>query len=339
MKKIRAAVVGCGAISHNCHLPGYAADKNCEIVAVADPNDKNRKSATSKFDIGRAYASVEEMFEKEELDCVSVASPNAFHAEHALLALKHGCHVLCEKPLCATKKNAQAIIKAVEKTKTIFMTAFTHRYFRGNEKVKKAVEAGKIGKPYMIRVRFAHEGPIGGWAMSNSFYQRNQAVGGALFDMGIHAIDLAAWLMGPIVKVNAMTATLEKEIELDDNALLQFQFANGTLGYAEAGWTSRQGFAGYEIYGSEAAIIVDYGAGTVTQMKGRVKPNGERLIRKKVLDTKALEGGWPAELKHFIQCVRKNEQPAADVYAGVHSLQVALGAYESSLKGKTVTIR
>ena len=337
MKKVRALVIGCGAIAHNCHLLGYDSDKDCEIVAVADPSPKNRKSAQEKFKIGKAYTSVEDMLKHESADCISITSPNAFHAEHAVMALKKGLHVLCEKPLCTNKKEITQIMRADKQADVLFMTAFTNRFYKGTQKAKQQIEAGKIGKPYMIRVRFAHEGPKD-WMMSKSFFNPAQAVGGALFDMGIHAIDLAQWLYGPIAKVSAITATLQHKIPMEDNVILQFQFQSGALGYAEAGWTSKQGFAGVEIMGSEAGIVVDYNKNTTVRIVGSTDPAGNRKEKRATLVKNALDGGWPAQMKYFLQCVRKGVQPDCGVHAGAAAVRVALGAYESHHKNKIVKL-
>lgn len=337
MKKLRAAVIGSGAIAHHCHIPGYQKNRGCELVAIVDPSPQNLKSACEKFGIQKTYANVEDLFAQEKIDVVSVASPNAFHAEHAVDALQRGCHVLCEKPLALSMKEAQSIQKAALKAGTIFMVAFSNRLYQGNIKAKQWLDKGKIGKPYMIRIRFAHQGPMSGWAMSDWFYKPPVAGGGALFDMGIHAIDLAAYYFGPIRRINAMISTLEKEIELEDNAILQFGFDGGVLGYAEVGWTSKQGFAGVEIYGSEAAIIVDYVEGAYL-VSGKTSPSGKRVVHKKLIDKTPLVGGWDVEIDHFIQAVRKGEQPAMGLDAGIASLKAALGAYDSAKKGRTVAL-
>lgn len=337
MKKLRAGVVGCGAIAHHCHIPGYQNNKSCELVAVADPDTKNRETAMEKFGVPKGYASVEDMLDEENLDCVSIGSPNKFHAEHAIYAIKSGCHVLCEKPLCMSMKDARAIMRAAEKSDKIFMTAFTHRLYKGNEKAKRLVEKGEIGDPFMIRIRFAHQGPMAGWAMSDWFFNADKAGGGALFDMGIHGIDLATSYMGRIEKVNAMVATLQHEIELDDNAILQFTFENGALGYLEVGWTSKVGFFGVEIYGSEGALVVDY-LGEAYVLTGKTLPSGKRQVRRRVIEKEPGQGGWDVEIDYFVRAIKKGEQPEIGLEAGVHALEVALGAYESSRKGKTVSL-
>ncbi len=337
MKKLKAAVVGCGAIAHHCHIPGYQSAKNVELTAVVDPGKKNRELAMKTFNIPNGYTNIEEMLEKEQPDMVSVCSPNRFHADQAIAALKQGCHVLCEKPMCVDKKDIKRIENAVTKSGTIFMMAFTHRTFQGNIKAKKALERGDIGKPFMIRIRFAHGGPDQGWMMSKSFFTPAQSGGGALFDMGIHAIDLASYFFGKIENINAFVDTLVKKIPVEDNAIMQFKFASGTMGYAEAGWTTQQGFAGIELYGDKGCIVIDYND-TAYILTGTTTPSGKRTSRKKLIEKEPLKGGWPTQMDQFIRCVKKGTPPPMGLDEGRHSLLAALAAYESDQKGKTIRV-
>lgn len=336
MKKIRAAVIGCGAISHNCHIPGFKKNKYAELVALVDPDSKNLKLAREKFGVEKGYKSIDDLFDHEEIDAIAVASPNAFHAEHAIIGLHHQCHVLCEKPLCLNLKDASKIQRAVSQAGTIFMVAFTHRLYTGNIKAKQRIEKGEIGKPYMLRIRFAHQGPRG-WAMSNWFFTPAKSGGGALFDMGIHAIDLAAYYLGNIKRVNAMIANLGSKLPVEDNAILQFEFESGPLGYAEVGWTSSQGFAGVEIHGDKGAIVNDYINGAFL-VRGESTPSGKRVERRKVIDKNPCIGGWDVEIDHFVDAIRKNRQPEMGIEAGIRSLRCALAAYASAEKGKTITV-
>src|SRR5690349_18376561 len=154
------------------------------------------------------------MLANEKLDVVSVATPNAFHAEQAIAALNAGCHVLCEKPIATTLPEADAILAAAKRARKKLMIGFSHRMFTGPQMVKELLAKKTIGTPFMIRVRFAHGGPYPGWAKNSWFYNKNLSKGGAMLDMGIHAIDLCHWFMGPIKNVSARAATLIKPIEV-----------------------------------------------------------------------------------------------------------------------------
>ena len=337
MAKLRAAVIGCGAIAHHCHLLGFQKNKRCELVAAAEPSSARRNLAEEKFGVLRTYRSAETMFKNEELDVVSVCSPNVYHAEQAIMALEHGCHVICEKPLCLSVAEAEKIRKARDKAGTLFMTAFSNRFYRGTSKAKRIIEKGDIGEPFMSRVRFAHGGPQPGWAMSNWFYDPAKAGGGAMLDMGIHAIDLATYFLGPITAVSACVGTLAKPIKVDDNAVMILEFDGKRLGYIEVGWTSKPGYTGAEIYGSEGSMFVDYLKG-LSVLRGRTLPDGSVKNSWRTIDKTPATGGWEVEIDYFLRHVRKGIQPEASLEAGIDALAVALAAYKSAKTGKRVRI-
>ena len=333
----RVGIIGAGAITQACHAPGYARNQYSVFVAAADPEPARLRELEKTYPSLHTYTDYREMLIAENLSVVSVCSPNKFHVQHTLEALEAGCHVLCEKPMATTLKEADKMVAAAKASRRKLMVGFTHRLFSGPKQCKTLLESKAIGKPFMIRIRFAHGGPYPGWAKSKWFYDPGLAAGGALLDMGIHAIDLGLWLMGSISAVMAKTATLAKRIPVDDNALLLLEFTNGALGYIEVGWTSKPGFVGFEIYGSEGSLICDYLKG-LQIVGGSESPSGKSTQDWRTLNATPTEGGWRAEIDYWMDVVRGEEKLVLDAKAGRESLRVALAAYESSKTGKRVSI-
>ena len=336
--KYRAGVIGAGAISQALHLPGYRKDRRATLVAFADPAVARHAEVLEAYPRMHAYTDHLEMLAAEDLDVVSVASPNVFHAEQAIAALRAGCHVLCEKPIATTLRDANRMIAASKKARKKLMIGFTHRMLTGPQRCKRLLSEKAIGKPFMIRVRLAHGGPYPGWAKNSWFYNKELSAGGAMLDMGIHAIDLCHWLMGPIASVSARAATLIKKIEVDDNALLQLEFGNGALGYIEVGWTSMPGFSGFEIYGTKGSLICDYVKG-LQLCSGKASAGKDSVVKWTMLDKDPTRGGWDVEIKHWLDILDAKERLTMSGAAGRHALQVALAAYSSSETGRRVRIR
>jgi len=336
-RKYRVGVIGAGAIAQACHLPGYAKNEYVDLVAFADPEPVRHKEMAKLYGFMRGYAHYRHMIEKEKLDIVSVCTPNKYHADAAIAAFEAKCHVLCEKPIATTLKEADAMIAAAKKAKRKLMVGFTHRLFNGTKKVKELVDGKVLGKPFMIRVRFAHGGPFPGWAKSDWFYKRDLAAGGAMLDMGIHAIDLCLWLLGPVTAVMAKAATLIKKIEVDDNALMILEFKSGALGYIEVGWTSKPGFSGLEVYGTEGSLICDYRRGLYL-CGGKASAGTDSVSEWRNIERAPTQGGWAAEIGHWIDVVRGVEKLTMDGKAGRNAIEIALAAYKSSAAGKRVAI-
>ena len=336
-KKYRAGVIGVGAIAQACHLPGYARNEYVDLVAFADPEQARHKEMARLYGFMKGYAHYRDMLQNEKLDIVSVCTPNKYHADATLAALEAKCHVLCEKPIATTLKEADAMIAAAKKAKRKLMVGFTHRLFNGTMKVKEILESKALGKPFMIRVRFAHGGPFPGWAKSDWFYKKDLAAGGAMLDMGIHAIDLCLWLFGRVRAVTGKAQTLIKKIEVDDNAVMILEFKSGALGYIEIGWTSKPGFTGLEVYGTEGSLICDYNRGLYL-FGGKASAGTDSLSEWRNIERAPTQGGWSTEIGHWIDVVRGEEKLTMDGKAGRNAIEIALAAYKSSATGKRVAI-
>ncbi len=336
-RAFRVGVVGAGAIAQACHLPGYAKNRHVELVAVADPTVARHREVLAQYPDVRAYKTYRSMLAKEDLDVVSICTPNTYHARQAIDALDAGCHVLCEKPMALSLDDADAMMDAAKRARRKLMIGFTHRLLRGNQQCKQMLRERALGKPFMMRARFAHGGPIPGWAKDRWFYDKRKAGGGALLDMGIHAIDLCLWMMGPVKSVSANAATLVKRIPVDDNAVLSLEFTNGALGYIEVGWTSQPGFIGTEIYGTKGSLINNYLTG-LQLCAGKASAGTDDVTKWTMLDRKPAMGGWPIEIDAWIDVVRGHEKLTMTGATGRSALAVALAAYESSRTGQRVNL-
>jgi UDP-N-acetylglucosamine 3-dehydrogenase len=338
-KKLKAGVIGCGSIAQALHIPGYVKHPAVGLVCACDPAEARHAEVKQKG-VQHTFSDYREMLAAEQFDVVSVCSPNKFHAEHAVAALNAGANVLLEKPAALSMKEIAKIKAAVKRSGRTLIVGFSHRFHTGNMKAKKLIEQGAIGEPYMARVRFAHMGPLPGWAKNDWFYRPELAGGGALLDMGIHAIDQALWLVGPVATVQACSGTLRKDIPLDDCAVLLLEFANGkAFGYLEVGWTSPTGFNGVEVMGDKGSILIDYNNG-MTLTTGKHTPNLKARVQRKtkMIDPAPTTGGWTAEVAEVIKHIRVGSDRGHGIDAGGAALQVALAAYESSRTGRRIKL-
>ncbi len=338
-KALRVGVIGGGAIAQHAHIPGYAAG-GCVLAALADPEPRCRKEVRERgFKFAAEYDDYRAMLAREELDVVSICTPNAFHSRQAVDCLKRGCAVLLEKPVAMTAAQGEAIRRAQAETGGKLMVGFTHTFNPLNLKAREALRKGEIGKPYMIRIRFAHTGPFPGWARTDWFYNPKLAGGGAILDMGIHAINLTEWFLGPIRAVSAKAATLRKKIAVDDNALLLVELDHNCLGYIEVGWTSPAGFVGVELMGDRGCLTVDYSTGEVRLAAGRQDPSGKLNLQRKVLLSGPQRPAWQLEMEYFIGRLRQGKGDISPSLAdGLSALRVALAAQRSSRSGRRVTL-
>lgn len=341
MPKLAVGVIGAGSIG-NVHLTGYAKARGAvKIQAITDTNPKRLAEMGEKFKVTPAhlYSDYKQMLANEKLDVASICTPNAFHYECAAAAIKAGLHTLMEKPMVLTNEQAKTLRKLATNKKQKLMVAFSHRFVQTNLVGRKLIDDGAIGKPFMIRVRYSHGGPYPGWAQGDWFYKKKLAGGGALLDMGIHAIDICQFFIGPITSVDAQVRCLRKNIEVDDNAVMLLDFGPRAqcLGYIECGWTSKGGFVGLEIYGDKGTLILDLFRGP-TLIAGEHKPDGrEELVTRKVKIPKG-PSHWPLQMENWVKYL-KGEPTVTKIPGideGTSSLAVALAAQESSRTGRRV---
>ncbi len=336
-KRYRAGVIGAGAIAQACHVPGYVKHARAELVAFSDPTKARHKEMAELAPGAKGYTDHEAMLREAELDVVSVCAPNALHAPISIAALKEGCHVLCEKPMAITLAEADKMIAAAKAARKKLMIGFTQRMLAGPLACKELLSKKALGKIFSIRVRVAHGGPLAGWAKDKWFYDPAQAAGGALLDLGIHALDQCFWLVGPATAVWAKTQTFAKKTEVDDNALIMLEFVNGALGSIEVGWTSKPGFNGIEIYGLKGSLICDFNRG-VYLCGGTASAGQDGVAEWSTIQKNPTKGGWDVEIDHWMDVVTGKTRLTMDGEAGRAALEAALAAYKSSRTGKRVAL-
>ena len=330
-ERIGIGVIGCGAIAQEAHLPNYAAHSQAHLIAVADTDEGRAHAAAERFAVPHVYTDYHQLLERDDIQAVSICTPNYLHAEQTIAAAKAGKHVLCEKPMAISLAEADAMIGAAEDATVQLMVGFTHRFHPFTQKARELIADGKIGRPYTVRCRFAHRGPYTSWsAMSEWFFDSKRAGGGAVLDMGIHALDLIRFVLGAEIRsVSANLATLAHDIQDEDTAVMSLEFSNGSLGYIETGWHSWPGPLGLEVYGSKGTIVVDY----YTPLRLWTREAGWQELT----DFPA-GGGWPAEIKYFVDALRRGGDVVPNGYDGLISLRAALAAYDSHRLGMRVSL-
>jgi len=243
-KTLRVGVIGCGAIGQRRHLPEYAARDDVELAGVCDIKFPRAKEAAKEFGAAKAFKSYKDLL-KLNLDAISVCTPNYLHAPISIDALKAKCHVLCEKPMAGSVKDARAMIATAKKVRRQLMIGQNQRLTPAHVRGKEIYQSGQVGKALGFSTAFAHPGPES-WSMDGEdgfFFKKRQAIIGALGDLGVHKIDLVRWFLeDEVVQAAAMATTVEKQnCTVDDTAYGVFTMASGIIGQMFAGWTLKAG--------------------------------------------------------------------------------------------------
>jgi predicted dehydrogenase len=236
MPPLNLALIGCGAIALQNHLPGLALCPEARLLALCDADPLALERARRQTHVPVISTDFRQVVRREDVHAVIIATPNQTHAPIALDAIAHGKHVLCEKPLALSHADARAMAQAADHACVRHMTAFTYRFVPALRYLAHLVERGDLGRPYHYRsCRLQDWGarPLG-WRQT-----RAAAGSGELGDMLSHRIDFAHLLVGPIQRLVAHLQRFHPTRgnapnELEDWVALLAQFANGATGVLES---------------------------------------------------------------------------------------------------------
>lgn len=199
-------------------MPGYASIPDlCEMVAVCDVDPETAKKAAAKFDVPDVYSDYRKLLEDKEIDAVSVATPNAYHLQPSVDALKAGKHVLCEKPLAMNAHEAKEICRAAKDAGKILQVGLQLRFSGPIKFMKDYIDNGHMGDIYYARAQALRRRGVPAWGV---FIDKEKQGGGPLIDIGVHILDLTLFLMGypkPISASGQTYDTLGKNPALFNN--------------------------------------------------------------------------------------------------------------------------
>jgi predicted dehydrogenase len=255
-KCFNAGIIGCGFIANQKHLPALAKLKSkgrVELVAFCDLVVERAEKAAQKYGESGALVTSEyrRLLDRKDIDVVYVLTPNRSHAEITIAALSAGKHVLCEKPMAATYADAKAMSDAAEKSSKLLTIGYQYRCRQDPMYLKKCVTAGMLGDIYYAQAYAVRRRGVPTWGI---FLDKDAQGGGALIDIGTHALDMTLWLMDnyePKSVIGTTFNNLGKQggsandfgrwdpagfKEVEDSAVAHITMKNGTVISLQASW-------------------------------------------------------------------------------------------------------
>ena len=192
---INVGIIGAGGIAEGAHMPGYLATPGAKVIAVCDVVKERAEKFADRFGIPKTnvFTDYNKLVAMDELDAVSVCTPNNFHAGPTVAAFEAGKHVLCEKPIAGNAVDGQAMVDAAKKAKKILQIGLHIRFTPHGKALKKIVESGELGQIYYARAVTMRRRGIPSWG---AFVQKKMSGAGPLVDIGVHELDFIVWLMG-----------------------------------------------------------------------------------------------------------------------------------------------
>ena len=372
MQKVKFGVIGCGSIAEIAHFPSIKEIPEAELVAVCDTNEETAREAASKWKAKAYFTDYRKMLTRENLDAAIIATPNCFHRDQALAAAEAKVHVLVEKPMAITNKEAWDIVEGCKKAGIKLMVGCDRRFCIQNEYAKELVDQGVIGKVLMANaIMYEHWDLYQGSIAKTDFRLKGEEAGAAaVSDTGAHAIDLLTWLVGSVVKrvvgVAKRLAMPEDYTLLDDTVWILMEHKSGSYSCVTCNRFSRAAIQSTSLYGNEGSIMTSSDATTPFQTaplavftdKDYNAEDLPRIIRDyrypqlfwaEDLVNRPVSKRWvpiypPREsnyarmIKHFVGCILEDKEPRVTGEDGAKAVEVMCAVFKSMETGGWVDL-
>ena len=350
MKNI--ALIGCGVIGSK-HIEGFIENvEKLTLTALCDPLQSRAEEKANEYkkkipdaDIA-IFSDYREMLSKKRPDIVTVATGSGKHKEITLDCLNAGCHVICEKPLALSTKDADEMIGAAKKNNRKLAVCLQERFKAPIQKLRNAVESGRFGRVLhgMIQVR---------WNRNDAYYAEApwrgtwEQDGGALINQCIHGIDLLQWMLGEdAVRVHAQTRRFMRPIEAEDFGAAIIEFKNGAVGIVEGSVVTfpKNLNETLSITGEKGTVVI--GGLAVNKIETWRFADGEAAgdTEEKVLNASEKDPlgrygiGHAAVFRDFIEAIEQDRKPAVSGEDSKKALEIILAIYKSQKTGMPVNL-
>ncbi len=339
-RKIRFALVGCGRIAKNHFAALKSHADRAELVGVCDIDPEIRERCAEETG-ATAYASLEEMTEKSGADVIVLTTPSGLHAAQAIHVASMGKHVVTEKPMATRWQDGLEMVKACDQAGVRLFVVKQNRRNATLQLVKRAVEQKRFGRIFMVNINVF-------WTRPQEYYDSAawrgtwEYDGGALMNQASHYVDLLDWLVGPIQSLHAYTATLARNIEVEDTGVLAVRWRCGALGSMNVTLlTYPKNLEGsLTIIGEKGTVRVGGLAVNEIQHWEFEEPHDDDLkVKDATYTTTSVYGfGHPLYYDNVIKVLRGEAEPETDGREGLRSLETIVAAYRSARDGKVVAL-
>jgi len=360
---MKVAIIGCGLIGIKRAL---ALGKEDSLVACCDTNPDSAKKFDKDFDC-KYFLNYRSLLNEIDFDVAIVAVVNKYAKEIIIDSLKHGKHVIAEKPLGRNLEESKEILSAIPSFSLsnspnpdapnspsprvskspdhrsvskflLLKTGFNHRFHPAVWKAKQMADEGKIGKIFSIRARYGHGGRPGmekEWRAS-----KDLCGGGELLDQGVHIIDLIRWFGGDVTEVYGKIETQFWNIKVEDNAYAILKTVRNVTVSFHVSWTNWKNIFSFEIFGTDGYLSINglggsYGPETLEY--GRRNEKGG-IPEIQMFDFPLKDFSWKEEWKEFKSAILEKREVIGNGIDGMKANQVIEAIYLSNQESKVIHI-
>ncbi|MBM7587331.1 putative dehydrogenase [Bacillus pakistanensis] len=364
MTKVKIAIIGCGGIAFQKHLPALSKlTSKVELTAFCDTVQERAEKALKEFgdENARVYTDYKELLKDGSIDAVHVCTPNISHSMITVDALEAGKHVMCEKPMAINSEEAKKMLDAAKRTGKKLTIGYQNRFRNDSLTLHQACEAGDLGEVYFAKAHAIRRRGVPTWGV---FMDKEKQGGGPLIDIGTHALDLALWMMNnykPVLVVGSAFQKLKdkpegnifgpwnpEEYQVEDSAFGYIKMENGATIMLESSWALNM------IRGKEAQVTLcgtEAGAemfGEAWDNKGYITFNTTKYNQMIESETSAgssvayfegqeVDAGY-LEAKQWIEAILEDKEPLVKPEEAYVVTRILEAIYQSSETGKAIEL-
>ena len=339
-KKVKIALVGCGRISKN-HFKAINENKDwLELSAVCDNNSENLTRAMKETGVD-GFSSLDELLAQNDSEIITLTTPSGMHSRQTIRIAQTNRHVITEKPMATRWQDGIRMVNACDEAGVNLFVVKQNRMNKTLQLLKNAVKLGRFGRIYMVNVNVF-------WTRPQEYYDSAEwrgtweFDGGALMNQASHYVDLLDWLIGPVESVQAYTSTLERNIEVEDTAVMQVKWRSGALGSLNVTMlTYPNNFEGsVTVIGENGTVrIGGIAVNQVQEWNFSEKHPDDALVKETSYQTGSVYGfGHSMYYKNVKEVLLNGKEPETDGREGLRSLELLVAAYQSARYGRRVAL-
>lgn len=326
-RPLAVAVLGFWHVHAGDYARAAVEHPDTRLAAVWDSDAERGREGADEFGV-EFVADLDELLARDDIDAVTVTTSTDMHHEIMTKAIAAGKHVFTEKLLAPTVDQAEAILGVAQARGMIVEVSLPRLYEASTVTSLRLLREGKLGRLTYARVRIAHDGSLADW-LPERFYDADEAIGGALADLGCHAVYLVQQFLGAEPETVSATYTSVTGRPVEDNSVVTVAYRRGAIGVAEASFVTVPGAFAFELRGTEGSLLYGFG--------------GERMLAKGThFDPESwteLETGddEPGAFDRWVNAVKNREPDIENQRAAVDLTRLVIAANRSAATHSTIT--
>lgn len=338
MSKWKFGIIGCGSVA-DLHIEALRGIEDVELTLISSRSEDKVKAVAEREGCGWT-TNYRELIESSEVDIVCVTTSSGSHAAIGLEVIRAGKHLVVEKPIAMTTKEAADMIAAAKERGVMLSVISQRRFEAQHQAVKRVLEEEALGKLLLAEVSLP-------FYRSQEYYDTADwrgtiaEDGGALMNQGIHSLDLLLWMAGEVRTVFGKVATQTHSIEAEDLGLAILQFQSGAYGTIMASTNIQPGFpACINLYGEKGCIKLEGASIVHWSVPGVSEPKWNQASRYGgVSDPRSISSDYhQSQFLDVISSIETGVKPLVRGEDGLRAVQLVEAIYESSARSKQISL-